>query len=463
MAEVSPQFNTYGDAIQFLYSRINYEQIQVESYSKNDFKLERMRILLSFLGDPHKRIPAIHVAGTKGKGSTCTMIASVLTAAKFRVGLYISPHISVFEERMTVDGQLPSPEDVVTLVNRLIPATTYMDALPGQMQPTYFELATAMAWLHFEERSTDFVVLEVGLGGRLDSTNVCCPLVSIITNVSRDHTQVLGSTVRQIAWEKGGIIKQGVPLVSGVTHNAAIEMIDQICREKKATRRQFGEDIVLMSRRRTLETDTNAVRSFIDVQTSHSVWREIPVALRGFHQAINTALALAVFDELRQQGIAIAEDAVRRGLAATQWPGRVEVVAHRPTVVIDAAHNWESARALLATLSEEFRPVRRLLIFAATRDKDVFGLLRLILPQFDTVVFTKYNDNPRGVTLVELQSLVRSVSNREVHFANDPADAWHRVQKWAGAEDLIAITGSFFLVAELRDLILFETADSPTN
>ena len=172
---------------------------------------------------------------------------------------------------------------------------------------------------------------------------------------------------------------------------------------------------------------------------------------------------MAVFDELRQQGIAIAEDAVRRGLAATQWPGRVEVVAHRPTVVIDAAHNWESARALLATLSEEFRPVRRLLIFAATRDKDVFGLLRLILPQFDTVVFTKYNDNPRGVTLVELQSLVRSVSNREAHFANDPADAWHMVQKWAGAEDLIAITGSFFLVAELRDLILFETADSPTN
>ena len=449
---------TYAAAIEFLYGRINYERVQVEAYSTTDFKLERMRVLLSLIGSPHERLPAVHVAGTKGKGSVCAMIASVLTAAGHRTGLYISPHISAFEERMTVDGVLPSQDEIVALVNRLLPVIAHMDGLPGQMQPTYFELATAIAWLHFEDRRADFVVLEVGLGGRLDSTNVCRPLVTVITNVSRDHTHILGSTVRQIAWEKAGIVKPGVPVVSGVSHVDAIGIVEQTCRERDAPLRLLGREIHVTARHRHDASADEGCASSIDVQTSHSEWWGVPVSLRGAHQATNAALVLAAIDELRLRGISIPEAAVRAGMAEVRWPGRVEVVSRRPDVVIDAAHNWESVRALIATLREEFRPRRRLLIFAATRDKDVAGLLRLLLPEFDTIIFTKYVDNPRGVPAAELQSFVRSVSNREAHLADDPSAAWHLARRWAGPEDLIAITGSFFLVAELRDLVLSDVA-----
>ncbi len=450
---------TYAAAIEFLYGRINYERVQVEAYSTTDFKLERMRVLLSLIGSPHERLPAVHVAGTKGKGSTCAMIASVLTAAGHRTGLYISPHISAFEERMTVDGVRPSQDEIVALVNRLLPVIAQMDGLPGQMQPTYFELATAMAWLHFEDRHADFAVLEVGLGGRLDSTNVCRPLVTVITNVSRDHTHILGSTVRQIAWEKAGIIKPGVPVVSGVSHPDAIGIVEQICRERDARLQLLGREIHLTARHRHAAASMDEERATsIDVRTMHSEWRGIPVLLRGAHQATNAALCLAAIDELRLCGVSISEAAVRAGMNQTHWPGRVEVVSRRPTVVIDAAHNWESARALVATLREEFRARRRLLIFAATRDKDVAGLLRLLLPEFDTIIFTRYADNPRSVPVRELQSFVRSISNREVHLAETPPSAWQLARCWAGPEDLIAITGSFFLVAELRDLILGEVA-----
>ena len=450
MVTVMPAcIETYAAAIEFLYGRINYERVQVEAYSTSDFKLERMRVLLSLIGSPHERIPAVHVAGTKGKGSTCAMVASVLTAAGHRAGLYISPHISAFEERMTVDGVQPSPDELVALVNRLLPAITHMDSLPGQMQPTYFELATAIAWLYFEERHADFAVLETGLGGRLDSTNVCCPLVTVITNVSRDHTQILGSTVRKIAWEKAGIIKPGVPIVSGVSHSDAIEIVEQMAHERGAPLSLLGREVHVIARNQTDEAATT-----VDVQTGRSVWSEVPVSLRGTHQATNAALVLAAIDELRAQGVSIPDAAVKAGMSRVRWPGRVEVVSQRPIVVIDAAHNWESARALIATLREDFRPRRRLLIFAATRDKDVSGLLRILVPEFDTILFTKYLDNPRSVPTAELLSFVRSISNREAHTAETPAAAWQLAQRWAGPDDLIAITGSFFLVAELRDLVL---------
>jgi dihydrofolate synthase / folylpolyglutamate synthase len=435
---------TYDAAIAFLYGRINYERVHAEAYSTSDFKLERMRVLLSLIGSPHERIPAVHVAGTKGKGSTCAMLASVLTAAGRRTGLYISPHISAFEERMTVDGVQPSQEEFIAILNRLLPAIAHMDGLPGQMQPTYFELATAIAWLYFEDRRADFAVLETGLGGRLDSTNVCCPLVTVITNVSRDHTQILGSTVRKIAWEKAGIIKTGVPIVSGVSHPDAIEIVEQMSRERSAPLSLLGREVHVIARR----------PDDVDVQTSRRTWRSVPVSLRGSHQATNASLVLAALDELRERGVSIPDAAVMSGMLRVRWPGRIEVVAQRPTVVIDAAHNWESARALVKTLKEEFPQRHRFLIFAATRDKDVAGLLRLLVPQFDTVIFTRYLDNPRGVPTDELRSLVQSVSNREVHTEETPTGAWDLVRRWATPDDLIAITGSFFLVAELRERVL---------
>lgn len=466
----------YKSAIEFLYGRINYERVDAQAYSTSDFKLDRMRLLLSLLDNPQDRIPAVHVAGTKGKGSTCAMIAAALTAAGYRTGLYISPHITAFEERMTVDGVRPSPEKLVELVNRLIPVVGQMDNMPGQMQPTYFELATAIAWLHFIDRQVEIVVLETGLGGRLDSTNICRPHVCILTNVSRDHTHILGSTVRQIAWEKAGIVKPNVPVICGVSQPEALRLIEQICRERAAPLILFGRDLMVTARQTfndfnpdlqdsdpVLETQQSGVLnresdpapcSRIDVMSGGILWKDVPVALRGAHQATNTALALAAIDQLRARGMQISDLAVRTGLARVQWPARVEVVARRPTVVIDAAHNWESARALVATLKEDFRPRRRFLIFAATRDKDVAGLLRLLLPAFDTVIFTRYLDNPRGVPVPELRAIVHAISDRPVHTVDNPIAAWRMARHWAEPEDLIAITGSFFLVAELRDIVI---------
>lgn len=458
---------SYEAAIDFLYGRINYERVDAQAYSTSDFKLDRMRTLLSLIGNPQLRIPAVHIAGTKGKGSTCTMVAAVLAASSLRAGLYISPHITSFEERMTVNGVQPSRSELVELVNRLIPVVAEMDSFPGQMQPTYFELATAIAWLFFVDQHVDIAVLETGLGGRLDSTNICQPVVCAITNISRDHTHILGSTIAQITWEKAGIIKSGVPIVSGVRQPEAVKQIEQICRERTAPLILLGRDVHLMDRRSVIDvpmdgnrdssSDSSPARlpvSRVNIKTGRGEWIDVPVVLRGAHQASNTALALAVVDELRAQGWQISPDQVRRGLLDVRWPARVEVVANFPTVVVDAAHNWESARALLATLREDFRPRRRILIFAATRDKDVAGLLRQMLPEFDTVILTRYLDNPRGVPVAEMSDFIRSVSNRTFHIADSPAAAWELAMGWADRDDLIAITGSFFLVAELRDEVI---------
>lgn len=448
--------DSYESAIEFLYGRINYERVDSQAYSTSDFKLDRMRVLLSKLGNPQDKIPAVHVAGTKGKGSTCSMVASVLATAGRQVGLYISPHISVFEERITVNGVRPTPVELLDLVNRLLPVVAEMDRLPGQMQPTYFELATAIAWLHFADQHVDIAVLETGLGGRLDSTNICRPMVCVITNVSRDHTHILGSTIRQIAWEKAGIIKANVPVISGVSQPEAIELVEQLCRERGSSLMLLGRELQVSNRQVPDLGSAQASASYVDVRVGDLQIERLPVALRGAHQGGNTAMAVAVIEQLRRQGLNVSDAALRSGLANVEWPGRVEVVSRHPTVVIDAAHNWESARALVATLTADFQPRRKVLIFAATRDKDVSGLLRLLIPTFDTIIFTKYRDNPRGVPIAELKSLVHSISNRPIHLVESPQAAWQFAKELAASDDLIAITGSFFLVAELRDLILKE-------
>jgi dihydrofolate synthase/folylpolyglutamate synthase len=420
------RLETYDQAIDFLFGRINYERVQAEAYSTSDFKLDRMRKLLELMGNPHERIPAIHVAGTKGKGSTCSMLSSVLTASGSCCGLYISPHITAFEERMTVNGIQQTQAELIGLVNRLLPLITLMDNLPGRMQPTYFELATALAWLHFVEQNVDIAVLEVGLGGRLDSTNLCRPLVTVITNVSRDHTHVLGSTVHQIAYEKAGIIKTGVPVVSGVSHPDALQMVEQTCRDRQAPLRLYGRDFHLLRR----ELDERG-RGTIHARTATSDWTDMPVVLRGAHQASNATLALAVLDELRQQQWSLPDETVRQGLRRVHWPARVEVISRQPMVIVDAAHNWESARALVASIAEEASGRKRILVFAATRDKDVSGILRQLLPHFDTLILTRYLDNPRGVSLDELSGLVESITVRPAHWAPDPAAAWSLAKRLA--------------------------------
>ena len=452
------RIDTYEQAIEFLFGRINYERIQAEAYSTSDFKLDRMRRLLELMGNPHERIPVVHVGGTKGKGSTCSMLTSILASAGYVCGLYISPHITDFEERISVNGITITRQELIDLVNRLMPIIALMDNLPGRMQPTYFELATALAWQHFVDCQVDIAVLEVGLGGRLDSTNLCRPLVTVITNVSRDHTHVLGSTVHQIAYEKAGIAKADVPMISGALHVDAQSMIQQTARERKAPVRLLGRDFHLLNRRVDAQGDVT-----IDVKTSTNEFRDMPVILRGPHQAANAVLALAVIDELRKQGWTIHDEAIKNGLLCVNWPARIELVSQRPAVIIDAAHNWESAKALVASLSESNTYRKRILIFAATKDKDVAGIVRQLLPNFDTIILTRYIDNPRGVSLDELGELVNAITTRNVHYAADPISAWNLAKRLSVANDLIVVTGSFFLVAELRSTIANEFTQRSTK
>lgn len=457
---------SYEQAIGFLFERINFER--TPTADKHDFKLSRMRRLLEFLGHPQNHLPTVHIAGTKGKGSTAIMLAEVLTAAGYRVGLYTSPHVEVFEERMQVAGRCPTPDQIVELVRRVQAAVDRCESAASPFSPTFFEVTTALAWLFFEMQRAEIVILEVGLGGRLDSTNACSPTACVLTTISRDHTQLLGSNLAQIAQEKAGIVKPLIPVISGVQGCEAQEVITATCSRQKAELWQLGQDFSYsynpQARLRSGATSSERLLTdfgTVDVVTPTRSWRSMPLTLAGEHQAHNAAVALTTIDKLQQLGWSVSQEAAKTGLANVRWPMRIEVLAQRPTVIVDAGHNWESISALGRTLNESFssqtsggRPSRRVLIFAATKDKDVVGIARQLLPRFDTVILTQYLNNPRAVPPSTLLRQVQSVSDVACHVASTPAEAWQLARQITTSQDLICVTGSFFIAAEIRELIL---------
>ena len=451
------RIDSYEQALEFLYSRVNFERQSSTQYGLGDFLLDRMRQLLQRLGNPQDRLPTVHIAGTKGKGSTAAMLASVLSAAGHRTGLFTSPHITQFEERFTVDGRQPTPDELVELVNQVADVVQAMDEMPGAMSPTYFEIVTALGWLYFSRQEAQLVVLEVGLGGRLDSTNICRPNVCVITSISRDHTKQLGYRVEQIAAEKGGIIKAGVPVVSGVLDPAARGVIEQIASERGCRLVQLGRELTSAYHpgAPSLPGGNCGIDHF-DVSLHRQHWSGLPLALLGEHQARNGALVLAVVAELRAQGWMLPDEAIERGLRETRWASRIEVLGEYPAVIVDGGHNWAAVAALVETLTQRFRARRRILVFAASQDKDVAGMLRQLYPVFDTIILTAFHNNPRNLPAGELAQLSHAMSSRLVHVTNNSAAAWKLARRLAGPEDLICVTGSFFLAAELREQILEE-------
>ncbi len=440
-------------AIDWLLARINFERTLVAPYNARQLKLDRMRTLLTRLGQPDAGLKIVHVAGTKGKGSTAAMIAAMLTAAGYRTGVFSSPHLERIEERFAVDGVPCSETELVALVDRLRPIVAAMDAeaeAEGDPQggPTYFEATTAMALLLFVERQVDAAVLEVGLGGRLDSTNVCLPAVSVITSISLDHTQQLGSTLAAIAGEKAGIIKPGVPVVSGVTEDEPRIVIARTAQEHGCRLIQAGRDFRHVYRDRSLDFE-------YAVTGQEHCLEDIRLAMRGAHQAANAAVALATIAELRHQGWCISIDAMRRGLAGAVLPGRVEYLSGRPNVVLDTAHNLASSQALVSALDELAPAGRRTLILSVSCDKDVRAIVGQLVPHFDRVVVTQYQDNPRAVPAGELAVLVRTAgSQARVEVCTQPREAWDLVCRSAEPNELVCVAGSFYLAAELRPLVL---------
>ena len=427
------------DAIEFLYSRIDYERISA-SLSASDFKLDRMRNLLTRLADPHLKTPVVHVAGTKGKGSTAGMITGGLRAAGYRVGLFTSPHIDCFEERVQVDGEPISEELLVAFVSQLQLVTLQIDSERDGLNPTFFELTTALAWLAFAEAQVDIAVLEVGLGGRLDSTNLCRPAVTVITTISRDHTHILGSRLDEIAREKAGILKPGVPVISGVRSPVARDVIAGVADNLGCELLQLGQSFR------------------IDPVSPASVrWqdgRDVAMPIKGGleHELQNAATACATLQTLRASGWVVPDRAIESGIHGGHAACRLQFVSHDPAVLIDAAHNWASVGALIQTLCS-LPEQHRVLVFSTSRDKDATGLLRRLLPHFQAIVLTEFQSSLRATPVEDLATVVDRISRQPVHLRKKAGDAIQAARVLCPRDGLICVAGSFFLAAEIRSEI----------
>jgi dihydrofolate synthase/folylpolyglutamate synthase len=434
------------DPFAFWYGLINYEQ---RTPTADDLKLDRMRALLARLGSPQERLPILHVAGSKGKGSTAAMLASILRHAGYRTGLFTSPHLCRVEERFQVDGHPIPTEELGTLL------ADVREVVGGGARglPTFFEVATAAGFLHFVRRRVDVAVLEVGLGGRLDSTNVCRPLVALITSISYDHTRLLGDRLASIAREKAGILKRDRPALSGATNPEARAVIEQVARARRAPLRQLGVDFQYRHKPGHVDGAGQLRRTRVEVTTWRRRWPWMEVNLLGEHQAANAAVAVACVEEMRAMGWHLPDAAVTAGLAGVVWPARMELAGRDPLIVLDCAHNVASAEALVRTLESSFPPGRRYLIFAGSGDKDVAGMFRVLAPAFAHVFLTRFTSNPRAVSCDHLADLLRHQGPTPFTVCPCPDDALRAARGMAGTGDLICIAGSVFLAGEVRPLL----------
>lgn len=439
----------------WLDSRTNFERVPPAGRSASTFGLARMRRLLAAIGDPHRRLRVVHVAGTKGKGSTVAMLAAVLEEAGHRVGRYMSPHVHALEERIAVDGRPIPTADLVAAFERLIPAVEEMDrraARRGGRGPTWFEVMTAAAFLHFVRSRVDIAVLETGLGGRLDATNVVQPLLSIITSISLDHMAVLGPTIRRIAAEKAGIIKRGRPVISTAMHPAAQRVIAATAARRRATLWQLGRDIQVTS---TTSTDAPLDGGIIDVTVAPG--RRVPsvatghyrLGMSGRHQADNAAAVVAAAVRLEESGVRVPPQALARGLARVRLPARIERLGERPLVIVDAAHNVASMRSLLETVSPTISAkARRVLVFAASGDKQIETMLGLAAGHVDEVILTRYVSNRRAAPPERLLAAA-SAAGLPAAVIEPPAAAVREARTRATRRGAVLIAGSFFLAAEV--------------
>jgi len=451
--------DAYRDALSWLYDRIDYERTRPAG--QNPFRLERVERLLNLIGAPHLRIPAVHIAGTKGKGSTAAMIDSVLRHSGIRTGLFTSPHIEQFEERMRVNGNIPSPERIAKLVSQLRDVLREADVETADRIPTFFEVTTLMAWMLFDEEQAEIAVLETGMGGRLDCTNVCRPLVTVITSIGLDHTQILGDTLEKIAAEKAGIIKNGVPVVQGQLPGEADAEVKATAERRGCQRYICGRDFAWSDEAPSEFGSARRRTQNVQIITPTQTLNEVSIPLLGKHQAHNASLAVMACELVQMSGwTQITASSITDGIRTTQWPLRFEVIDAHPTIVLDAAHNPDSMRTVAQVLTDqEWQNRRRILIFAVSSDKDSVSMLQAILPHFHEVVLTRFLTNPRSVPPDQLLTIATDVQQTSntfplIHTADGPGSAIQMAQALAGPAGVVVITGSIFLAAEARGLLL---------
>jgi dihydrofolate synthase/folylpolyglutamate synthase len=432
---------SYVDALSYVNSLINYERKKDYSYGRRSFNLERMNHLLTLLGRPHQSLKVIHIAGTKGKGSTAAITSSILTAANLKVGLYTSPHLLTPRERIRIGSSLIGEEEFAYFLSKI-----KSKVRASYLEPTFFEVYTALALLYFFHQKVDLAVLEVGLGGRLDATNVVRPLVGIITQISFDHMDKLGCSLTSIAREKAGIIKEGINVVSSPQEDIASSVIEKVCRERKARLYQVGKEINF----RLLDTSLDGQR--FQVQTTTRDYPCLFLPLMGQHQIINAATAIGAVDLLGSSKIFIPKKAVIEGVRKTQWPARIQVISRNPLLIVDCAHNGASAWALSKCLQEFFPEKRIILVLAILQNKDVKGIGRALFPLAETVILTRA-ESPRSMEPQEIKTILSEYCSGKTIIAENTREALRYSLGLAKRESLICFAGSSYLAGEVLALV----------
>ncbi|MFO8057789.1 MAG: folylpolyglutamate synthase/dihydrofolate synthase family protein [bacterium] len=430
----------YAEAIKYLEWFTNYERALRYPYDGWAMNLERVSAVLAELGSPERSLPVVHIAGSKGKGSTAAMIESMARKAGYKTGLFTSPHLESFRERIRVNGEWVNEEAVTKWVERMEPAVDRVHQTPGLGFLTYFEILTALAFAVFADAEVDLAVVEAGLGGRYDATNVCLPLISVLTPVSMDHTDILGDTLTEIATEKSMIIKEGRPAVIAPQPAEALEVFSSRAADVKAPL-YLVED----------EYDWKTEKQGLSGQTMELSGRRrlagLDLSLAGAHQAMNAATAVLVLDLL--PGLSVAESAVREGLSSLQWPGRFQRVSERPDLILDGAHNASSAAFLRDTLLETCAGKKVTAVFGLGGDKDVRGFCRELAPALYAAVLTR----SRAQKAMDMQPFQEALAGipGEVRETRSVGEAVELAYSIASENDVIVVTGSFYVISDFLE------------
>ncbi len=446
---------SYSSALKYLDSHVNIERSRPSRLEKGIFKLDRMRAMLEELGNPHHQVRFVHVAGSKGKGSIVEMVASSLGECGYGVGVYTSPHLVDMRERVRVGVAPMRKGDVVRELGFVAVAAAAVEKAHGKA--TYFELVTALAFRYFAERVVDIAVIEVGLGGRLDSTNVITPECGVIGAIHLEHTQILGETVEEIAREKAGTMKPGVTTYTYPQDEGVMEVFRKVAEQVGADLKVIGEDLDFSWRFESSPEQGPHAR--VCLSTEHSNHEHLPVPLPGQHQAVNCGLALAVLDKLGQHGFDIGERQVAVGLAKTQRLGRLEEVWGSPRIFIDGAHTTESIHALVRAIGAHIHYDSMVVVFGCAEDKDIGGIIDKIGLGADKIIFTKSSTNPRSMDPDKLQRMYVERHGKMAQVEPNLKKAINiAAQAAAGPGDLILVTGSFYLAGEAKGLFLDKAA-----
>lgn len=436
----------YEAALAYIDTFINSERSPDFSRQARFYNLERISRLLAHLGDPHRRLKVVHVAGSKGKGSTAALIASILNHAGYKTGLFTQPHLITPRERCRINSRLISEAEFAGYVDRLKPSIEAMTDLESIGRVSFFEIYTALAFTYFADNTVDFAVIEVGLGGRLDATNVVDPLVSVITPISLEHTAILGDTHEAIAKEKAEIIKANRPVVLAPQLPEAHTVFEAVAADRDAPLDGVGRDIHLKREKWNINGQT------LDLTTQSAFYPELFLSLHGEHQAVNAATAIGCIERIRQEGYEVPRTSIYGGLKDVRWAGRMQVVGQSPVILLDGAHSPTSAEALCKAIREVFRYRRLILVVGLMRDKDLQAIGQVLCPFADEIITTQAFDNPR-VTPAEEIAGAWSETGTHFHVCPNVREAIPLAQSIATTSDLICIAGSIYIVGEAMKVL----------